>query len=100
MTPDEPVATGDRRDEAHYEADPDQLVRARFLEKPAGRMPPDMATGRVEAGEVAGASPPVEDVAVAPDTPSVWDARPIASEPETGSPSAEEPDLPTSPDSP
>lgn len=72
----EPVATGDRRDEAHYVRDPKQVVRARFLTKPAD-LPPDMHTGRIDA-----ASPPpesglpVEDVAVAPPSPSAWDARP------------------------
>jgi hypothetical protein len=76
MTPDEPVATGDRREEAHYEPDPDQLVRARFVVRPADSLLPDMATGRVQAGERAEPGPPIEDVAVAPDTPSVWDARP------------------------
>ncbi|MDB5434456.1 MAG: hypothetical protein JWR47_713 [Phenylobacterium sp.] len=77
MTADEPVATGNRRDEAHYEPDPDQLVRARFLAKPADPLPAEMATARVEAGKRAETGPPVEDVAVAPDTPSVWDARPL-----------------------
>jgi len=99
MSPDEPVATGDRRD-AHYESDPDQIVRADFLVKPPGPLPPDMATGRVEAGEIAGAAPPVEDVAVAPDEPSVWDARPLASQPEIQSGAAEEPAPPMPTDNP
>jgi hypothetical protein len=82
MSPDtpfnaEPVATGDRRDEVGFEADPNQLVRARFLRKPDGAPPPDEHTARVDAGaEPVEAGPPVEDVAVAPERPSVWDARP------------------------
>jgi hypothetical protein len=100
MTPDEPVATGDRRDEAHYEPDPDQLVSARFLVKPSTPLPPDMATGRPPEDEPVEPGPPIEDVAVAPDTPSVWDARPPASEPETESPSPEEPAPPAARDNP
>ncbi|MFL5295702.1 MAG: hypothetical protein ACJ798_04900 [Phenylobacterium sp.] len=77
MSPDEPVATGDRRETVHFERDPDQLVRARFLHKPDGPPPPDEHTGRVDAGaEPVEAGPPIEDVAVAPDEPSAWDARP------------------------
>ncbi|HEY8005145.1 MAG TPA: hypothetical protein VIE16_13000 [Phenylobacterium sp.] len=100
MTPDEPVATGDRHDEAHYEPDPEQLVSARFLVKPTTPMPPDMATGRPAADEPVEPGPPIEDVAVAPDTPSVWDARPVASEPQAASPAAGEPVLPTPQDIP
>jgi len=80
MTPDhpnaEPVATGDRRDETHYEPDPHQLVRARFLVHPREPPPPDEHTARVDRGLPAEKGPPVEDVMVAPPTPSVWDARP------------------------
>jgi hypothetical protein len=75
-TPDEPVATGTRREEAHYEPKPGQLLKARFTEKPAAPLPPDEHTGRVDAGAPAEDGPPVEDVAVAPPSPSVWDARP------------------------
>lgn len=85
MIADERVATGDRRGEAHYEPDRDQLVRACFLVKPTEPLPADMATARVEAGLRAETGPPVEDVAVAPDAPSVWDARPLdRSEPADG----------------
>jgi hypothetical protein len=69
------VATGDRREEVHFEADPNQLVVARHLARPRGPLfaqgnsPGDMA---VEFD-----APPVEDVAVAPEGPSVWDARPL-----------------------
>jgi len=72
----EPVATGDRRDEAHLEPDADQLVRANFLTRPAESPPPDEHTGRVDEGLAAEAGPPVEDLRVAPASPSVWDARP------------------------
>jgi hypothetical protein len=84
MTPNEPspdsepVATGDRREEVHYEpdADPDQKVRARFVFHPDEPPPPDEHTGRVDAGLPAEEGPPVEDLAIAPPSPSVWDARP------------------------
>jgi hypothetical protein len=80
MTPDdpktEPVATGDRRDEAHYEPDPDQLVRARFLVRPTEPPPPDEHTGRVDQGLPAEEGPPVEDLRIPPPSASVWDARP------------------------
>jgi hypothetical protein len=72
----EPVATGDRRDEAHYEPDPDQLVRASFLQRPKDPPPPDEHTGRVDEGLAAEQGPPVEDLRVAPPSPSAWDARP------------------------
>lgn len=72
----EPVATGDRRDEAHLEPDKDQLVRAAFLTRPAKPPPPDEHTGRVDEGLPAEQGPPVEDLRVSPASPSVWDARP------------------------
>jgi len=79
------VATGDRRDEVHFEADPDQLVVARHLVRP-NQLPPDIQPG--EGSAVEPDSPPVEDVRVAPDAPSVWDARPAADDAaETGIPS-------------
>lgn len=75
------VATGDRHEEVHFEADPGQLVVARHLVKP-DRLPPDMqpndwVESERDVPSVADA-PPVEDVLVAPDAPSVWDARPPA----------------------
>jgi hypothetical protein len=74
------VATGDRRGEIHYEPDPHQLVVARHLAKPSEPLPPQMQTpGEAPVG--AGA-PPIEDVAVAADGPSVWDARPPADDAE------------------
>jgi hypothetical protein len=71
----EPVATGDRRDEVRLEPDKDQLVKMRATFKPDAPMPPEMqseAWARAPHDTV----PPVEDVAVAPESPSVWDARP------------------------
>lgn len=72
----EPVATGDRHEEAHLEPDKDQLVRAEFLTRPVEPPPPDEHTGRVDEGLPAEQGPPVEDLRVAPASPSVWDARP------------------------
>lgn len=76
----EPVATGDRRGEAHLEPDKDQLVRAAFLTRPAEPPPPDEHTGRVDEGLPAERGPPVEDLRVPPASPSVWDARPLDEE--------------------
>jgi len=73
----EPIATGDRRDEVHFEADPNQLVVMRTLVRPDGPLPLQITTQG--AGDAAQAdTPPVEDVRVAPQSPSVWDARPPA----------------------
>ena len=75
----EPVATGDRHEEVHFEPDPDQLVVARHLAKPNAPLPAQDDGPNQLAGETD--VPPVEDVAVAPDSPSVWDARPLTREP-------------------
>jgi hypothetical protein len=67
------IATGDRREEVHLEADPDQLVVVRHEVRPRGPLP------RQDAAGAPGGSadvPPVEDVRIAPQEPSVWDARP------------------------
>jgi hypothetical protein len=69
------VASGDRRDELHYEPDPDQLVKIRATFKPDDPLPPQEHSAASEAG-VPGAGPPIQDVAVVADGPSVWDARP------------------------
>ena len=69
------VASGDRRDELHYQPDPDQLVKIRATFKPDDPLPPQEHSAASEAG-AAGAGPPIQDVAVAADGPSVWDARP------------------------
>jgi hypothetical protein len=76
VPPTEPVATGDRRDEVHFEPDQAQGVVARFLTRPETPPGPDMRTARVDEGLCAEEGTPVEDLRVAPDTPSVWDARP------------------------
>jgi hypothetical protein len=72
---DRAVATGDRRDEQHYEPDPDQLVKIRATFKPDGPLPPQEHSANSDIVE-AQAGPPIEDVAVVPPGPSVWDARP------------------------
>jgi hypothetical protein len=70
---DEPVATGDRREEVHYEADPDQLVQVSHRRSPSGPLPEEMA----ETGGHADPPPtPIGDVALTPAGPSAWDARP------------------------
>lgn len=81
MTPDnrpdeEPVATGDRRDDVQFEPDPDQLVRMRATFKPEGPLPPEEHSAASERGEDSRSRPPVQDVRVAAPGPSVWDARP------------------------
>jgi hypothetical protein len=70
----EEVATGDRRDEVHFEPDPNQLVVARHLVRPRSLSPEEDSPGDDAA---LFDEPPVEDVAVAPEGPSVWDARPL-----------------------
>jgi len=69
------VATGDRHENVHFEPDKDQLVVASHLVRPSGPLTPEeQAAGSPAA---AADAPPVEDVRVAPQSPSVWDARPI-----------------------
>jgi hypothetical protein len=75
------VATGDRRDEVHFEPDPAQLVVARHLVKPDQPLAPDMTPESADDIAAAAADvPPVEDVLIAPEAPSVWDARPADDE--------------------
>jgi len=75
------VATGDRRDEVHFEPDPRQLVVAKHLVKPAAPLPLDVTSERPDDVAATEADvPPVEDVLIAPEAPSVWDARPAADE--------------------
>ena len=69
------VATGDRRDEVHFEPDGRHLVEAVHLVRPVGGLP--RQGDNPSADEIAPDVPPIEDVKVAPDAPSVWDARPI-----------------------
>ena len=70
----EAVATGNRRAGVRYEPDPAQLVRVRATFPPDGPLAPEDASPTTEAGP--GPARPVQDVAVARDAPSVWDARP------------------------
>ncbi|HEY0437537.1 MAG TPA: hypothetical protein VGC92_12925 [Phenylobacterium sp.] len=70
------VATGDRREDVHYEPDPDHLVKMKATFKPEGPLPPEEDSAASERGEGAFDSPPIQDVGVAKDTRSVWDARP------------------------
>jgi hypothetical protein len=69
------VATGDRREDVTLQPDPDQLVTAVHLARPAGPLPPQEQSEASERGGYP-ADPAVTDVRVAPDGPSVWDARP------------------------
>ncbi|HEY8618344.1 hypothetical protein [Phenylobacterium sp.] len=69
------VAHGSRREETHYEPSPDHLVSVRHNEKPGEPLPPQLAEPRTYDGP-AEAGPPIEDVAVPAQSPSVWDARP------------------------
>ena len=68
------VATGDRCEEVHYARREGGELRADHLKRPDGPLPPEMARVEVDA---AAPGAPVEDVAVAPEGPSAWDARPV-----------------------
>jgi hypothetical protein len=68
------IATGDRRDEMHFEADANQLVVVRHLVRPQGLAPELQGPGAAAADAD---EPPVEDVAVGYEGSSVWDARPL-----------------------
>lgn len=70
------IATGDRREEVSFAPDPNQLVVARHLRRPEGPLPPHGQSPGAAAADAD--APPVEDVAVAPEDSSVWDARPLA----------------------
>ena len=81
MTPDEPlspepVATGDRRGDVHLEPAREGGVKAEFTRRPDQPPPPDEQTGRTDAGLGAEKGSPVQDLHVAPASPSAWDARP------------------------
>ena len=79
----DPVDTGNRRDEAHYESDPDQLVRASFTFEPGAPLPAQEQSEASENG-VAGAQPGLQDVGVTRDQSSAWDARPVEDHDDTG----------------
>jgi hypothetical protein len=70
------VATGDReREDVHFEPDPDQLVKTSHLVRAAGPLPPEEQSAASERDALpAGAA--VQDVRVAADEASAWDARP------------------------
>jgi len=70
------VAHGSRRDEAHYEADPDHLVTVKFTVKPQAPLPPEEQSAAFDEGRGFSDAPPVQDAAVSPSQDSVWDARP------------------------
>jgi len=70
------VAHGSRRDEAHYEADPEQLVAVKFNVKPQDPLPPEEQSAALEDGSGLSDAPPIQDVAVSTSEDSVWDARP------------------------
>lgn len=69
------IATGDRRDEVHLEADDKHLVEATHLVRPARALPPQ--GDNPSAAAIERDAPPIEDVKIAPESPSVWDARPL-----------------------
>jgi hypothetical protein len=69
--------------ESHLEEDRYIGVRVNYTSKPAGQLPPeqaslagdDMAAGEMNAIEqAADAAPPIQDVRITPDEPSVWEA--------------------------
>lgn len=69
------IATGNRRDETHFETDDQQMVRVAHLARPQAPLP------RHEATAGAGLEPdkpaqPIEDVKVDAAEGSVWDGRP------------------------
>lgn len=72
------IAHGNRREEVHFEEAPGQVMKVSHLVKPDGPLPRDMAGATPADAPSAPAGPPMQDVAVLPTTPSVWDASPEA----------------------
>ncbi len=70
----EPVATGDRRDEVHFERRANQQLRMRATFPVEGPLPRELTPGADAAGAPSPDLP--TDVAAPKDGPSVWDARP------------------------
>jgi hypothetical protein len=66
------VASADRRDGKHYEADPDQIVKVVHQVKPRG-IPVEGPTDFARHGGPQDTS--VTDVAITPEVASVWEAR-------------------------
>ncbi|HVI33965.1 hypothetical protein [Phenylobacterium sp.] len=67
------VAHGSRREDVHFEPAPDHLVSVRHNEKPDHPLAPQLDRAGKEPPQD---GPPIADVAVAAQSPSVWDARP------------------------
>jgi hypothetical protein len=71
----EPVATGDRRDEVHFERRANQQLRMRATFPVEGPLPREL-TPEADATDLPSPDLPT-DVAAPKDAPSVWDARPL-----------------------
>jgi hypothetical protein len=67
------IARGDRREQTHYEDDPDQGVRISHTFRPDEPLPADEHTDR-QVNDAPAA--PVQDARVVRPGPSVWEARP------------------------
>ena len=77
--PPEPVATGDRRNEVHFERRANRQLRVRATFPPDAPLPRELTPEADQEGEPA---PDLAiDVAVIPQAPSAWDARPADEEP-------------------
>jgi hypothetical protein len=72
--PPEPVATGDRRDQVRFERRANDQLRMRATFPPDAPLPRELMTQADREGAPAPDLP--TDVAVTPDAPSAWDARP------------------------
>jgi hypothetical protein len=72
--PDEPVATGDRRDEVRMERRASGQLRMRATFPVEGRLPRELTPQAAQEGSPSPDLP--TDVAAPKDAPSVWDARP------------------------
>jgi hypothetical protein len=70
----EPVATGDRRDEVHFERRANDQLRMRATFPVDGPLPRELTPEAAAEGEPAPDLP--TDVAAPKDGPSAWDARP------------------------
>ena len=90
-TPDspEPVATGDRREEVRFERRADDQLRMRATFPPGKPLARELTPEAAQEGEPAPTSP--ADVAVLPDAPSAWDARPPANDENAASGAKAEP---------
>ena len=74
VVPPEPVATGDRREAVRFERREGGQLRMRTTFPPDGPLPRELTP---EAGQEGAPAPDLPtDVAVLPEGPSAWDARP------------------------